>query len=222
MNKRIYAVLTGDLIGSSKFEPNEREEIISFLKRSFKMVEEILPQDTVVSSFEIYRGDSFQCVLSKPECGLLAAVAIRSYLRSIFKKRKDHLDARIAIGIGTIDSLPLGKSGEGDGEAFRNSGPVLDKMKKENRKTMITTPWPIVNNDLRSECALFDALADRWTNEQSHAINSKIHGRIQKEIAENIGVSQSAVFQRLKLAGCGAVQEFLDHYKTLIENAIRP
>jgi len=67
----------------------------------------------------IFRGDSFQGVLSRPDEALNAALIIRASLLSKFKGKRTRLDSRIAIGIGKIDYLPLDQAGEGDGEAFR-------------------------------------------------------------------------------------------------------
>jgi len=46
---KIYAVLTGDLIGSSRFKIKEREELLFILKDSFK----IISPDIITSQFVI-------------------------------------------------------------------------------------------------------------------------------------------------------------------------
>ena len=68
--------------------------------------------------------------------------------------------------------------GEGDGEAFRNSGPELDKMKKREQNLVIRTPWSEINEELGIECALLDALIQRWTKEQAEAILYQIGNKI--------------------------------------------
>lgn len=209
----IFAVLTGDLEGSSRFKGNRRDELLVKVKDCFKTVEQFLPPNTVVSGFEIYRGDSFQCVLVSPEDALVAAVFLRCCLLADedFDKR---LDARVSIGIGSIDFLPSsGRGAEGDGEAFRNSGIMLESMKKLKLKTRITTPWPQVNKDLEVMCILFDALSQRWSPEQAQAILGRLHGWTQETIAARHSISQSAVNQRLKLAGSIAVEKFLEYYR---------
>jgi len=211
--KKIYAVLTGDLIGSSRFRIDEREKVISNLKDSFKMIS----SDIITSQFVIFRGDSFQGVLSRPDEALNAALIIRSSLLSRFKGKRARLDARIAIGIGTIDYLPGNQVGEGDGEAYRNSGPELDKMKKREQNLIIKTPWAGINEELRIECSLLDALIQRWTKEQAEVILYHItKGVTQEEIAKILSISQPAVFQRLKTGGYWAVQAFLEHFELII------
>lgn len=213
--KKIYAVLTGDLIGSSRFRVEEREKVISNLKDSFKMIS----PDIITSMFVIFRGDSFQGVLSRPEEALIAALIIRSSLLSRFKGKRARLDARIAIGIGTIDYLPGNQVGEGDGEAYRNSGLELDKMKKREQNIIIKTPWAGINEELRIECSLLDALIQRWTKEQAEVILYHItKGVTQEEIARILNISQPAVFQRLKIGGYWAVQAFLEHFEAIIHD----
>jgi hypothetical protein len=232
---KIYAVLTGDLIGSSRFKIKEREELLFILKDSFK----IISPDIITSQFVIFRGDSFQGVLSRPDEALNAALIIRASLLSKFKGKRTRLDARIAIGIGTIDYLPRDQAGEGDGEAFRNSGPELDKMKKGEQNLIIKTPWNEINEELQTECSLLDALIQRWTKEQAEANFYQIQSpksRVflnfareepglnqrltQVETAKILNISQSAVFQRLKTGGYWAVQAFLERFKTIIQGKV--
>lgn len=214
-NEKIFAVLTGDLVGSSRYKiDKQRDEVLSILKNSFNKIES---PDIVASRFAIYRGDSFQGVLSRPEEALKAAIIIRANLLSKPFEKNIHLDARIAIGVGKIDYLPGDKVGEGDGEAFRSSGMELDKMKKRERNLTIKTPWPEINEELQTECALLNALIQRWTKEQAKAILYQIQGYTQEEIAKNLEISQSAVFQRLRTGGAWALQAFLRRYKGIIQ-----
>lgn len=215
VNKKIFAVLTGDLVGSSRFKlEKQRDEVLSILKDSFIKVES---PDIIACHFAIHRGDSFQGVLSRPEEALKAAIIIRTNLLSRFLETKTRLDARIAIGIGKIDYLPENQVGEGDGEAFRNSGVELDKMKKGEQNLTIKTPWPEINKELQTESALINAIIYRWTKEQAEAIMYQIQGYTQEEIAKKLEISQSAVFQRLRTGGAWAVQAFLERYEAIIQ-----
>lgn len=216
-NEKIYAVLTGDLIGYSRFEEKKRSEVLLILKDSFKNI----PPEIIASPFAMYRGDSFQGVISKPEDSIKAAIIIRASLLSKFKGKRTRLDARIAIGLGTIDYLPKNQVGEGDGEAFRNSGIELDRMKKGEQSLIVRTPWHEINEELRTECALLDAIIQRWTKEQAEAILYQIQGLTQEEIAKILKISQPAVFQRLKTAGSWAVQTILERFKAVIQYKVR-
>ncbi|KAA0241373.1 MAG: hypothetical protein EDM70_18280 [Candidatus Brocadia sp. AMX2] len=156
-------------------------------------------------------------MLSKPEAALRIAIVIRAGLRHGFeaKQRRYALDARIAVGVGSIDFLPAGRGSEGDGEAFRRSGPILDKMKGDQR-LLIRTPWQDIDTELGIECALLDALINRWSAEQSQAILGQIRGLTQERAAKDFGISQPAVRQRLKSAGGWAIEELCRRYEQLI------
>ncbi|HMB46255.1 MAG TPA: hypothetical protein VKL21_10575, partial [Candidatus Methanoperedens sp.] len=106
---------------------------------------------------------------------------------------------------------------------------------------VVRTPWAEINEELRTECALLDALIQRWTKEQAEAILYQIQrpkfnvfpsiaqedlehskqGLTQVETAKILNISQSAVFQRLKIAGYWAVQVFLEHFKMIIQDKVR-
>lgn len=212
---KIFAVLTGDLVGSSRFEiETKRDEVLSILKDSFRKVES---PGIIASHFAIHRGDSFQGVLFSPEDALKAAIIIRTNLLSNPIEKNIRMDARIAIGLGKIEYLPEDTVGEGDGEAFRNSGMELDRMKKGERNITIKTPWTETDAELKTECALFNALSHRWTREQAEAILYQVHGYTQDEIAKKLNISQSAVFQRLRTGGSWAVQAFLERFKAIVQ-----
>lgn len=215
-NNGLYAVVTGDIVGSTKLTVRQRSRLLSVLKSSLNTIKDILP-DGIRAPFEIHRGDSFQGVLSKPEAALRVAIAIRTSLRHGFatKQRRHALDARIAVGVGQIDFLPARRGSEGDGEAFRRSGQTLDEMKGD-QKLIIRTPWQEVDAELDTECALLDALINRWSGEQAQAILGQIRGLTQEKAAREFGVSQPAVRQRLKSAGGWAIEELCQRYEQII------
>jgi predicted DNA-binding protein (UPF0251 family) len=219
-SSELYAVLTGDIVGSKKIIGSQRDNLLDALKLSFSVVEDIFP-NVIHAPFEIHRGDSFQGTLSSPELALRVAVVIRAGLRVHFKAKTgpNGIDARIAMGIGTIDFLPTGRVSEGDGDAFRRSGPLLDMMKKK-RRLMVQTPWQDIDEELSVECALVDTLINRWSAEQAVAVVAQIKGLTQEEAAGKIGISQPAVRQRLKAAGWWALEQMLDRYECLIRDAM--
>jgi hypothetical protein len=218
----LYAVVTGDIVGSTRFTITQRSHMLKVLKTSLSSIDEIFP-GAVHAPFEIHRGDSFQGVLSRLEDALSVVIAVRAGLRWGFetRKRRKALDARIAVGIGSIDFLPNGRGTEGDGEAFRLSGPTLDKMKGD-RRLLIRTPWENINMELNTECALLDAVINRWSNEQTQAILSHLRGLTQEKAAKELGISQPAVRLRLQSAGGWAIDEFLERYKQQISKIISP
>lgn len=219
MNKksRIYSVITGDVVKSSSFS-KQRADLLSTLKSSFRSIEDYFP-GLVRAPFEIHRGDSFQGVLSGPEKALHAALIIRAGLRWGLETQKRHevLDTRIVIGIGSINFLPAGRGTEGDGEAFHLSGKVLERTKKKDWRLLIRVPVERFHAELDTECALLDALINRWSKEQAQAILlCQVRGFTQKRAAEELNITQPAVGERLQSAGGWAVEAMLKRYKNLL------
>jgi DNA-binding transcriptional ArsR family regulator len=216
--RELYAVITGDLVGSSEISYNDREILLSALHDSFSYMNAFIhPDYNHVPFFEISRGDSFQTLFSDPENALMASVLILLKL-SLFSEDEKEIETRISIGVGSVEFLSeSGSVGEADGQAFRFSGKTLDSMKENERKLMITTANPALNLILESQCSFFDYVANRWTRIQKKFLLDKLIGMTQGEIAKKYGKSQSTVSQSLKAAGYDSLKLFLDNYANLFE-----
>lgn len=213
----LCAVVTGDLVKSSELEYQDRESVLSSLRESFgSLGKQLHLQDAVLLPFEIFRGDSFQVVIARPERALLLSVLL-SLMLDLSAKEKG-LSARISIGIGTVGYIPpSGNIGEADGTAFRLSGKMLDSMKQKEQSLLISTRDPALNMMLETQCAFFDLISGRWTDIQKEMIMEKLSGSTQKEIAARHRKSQSAVSQSLKAAGFDAVKKFVTNYENLFK-----
>jgi len=216
--RRVYAVLTGDLVRSREIKDAYGEECIRRLKDTLA---EIGKDYTV--PFSIFRGDSFQGVSSDPEEALRDAILLRLKLIAGFDRDNSvlRLDARIAVGIGTVRYLPKdGSAGEGDGEAFRLSGLELDAMKKAGRGIIVTTPWKDANATLSILCSVLDMMIGGYTKRQAEAVMLALEGLTQKEIGDQVGTSQSAVSYRLKGTGYDIIQEIIEWYRLQIRERL--
>lgn len=212
----LYAVLTGDIIDSSKVQGEEKNELNNVLRAAFDDIHS-REESGPLPSFDIFRGDSFQCVLPDPAASLWAVLVIRSLLLS--SKPADSegdWDARLAIGLGTIDYLPENIS-EGDGEAYRRSGPVLDAMKGDH-KTVLKTPWPGVDAEFEVSFALLDAVVSKWTPPQAEIVHFLLQDNAPKVIAEELDISQAAVHYRVKGANWFAVEALLSRFHEVIRS----
>ncbi|MDK2974060.1 MAG: hypothetical protein PWP08_431 [Methanofollis sp.] len=216
---RIYGVLTGDVIRSTRLKKEYGDALITFIRNTLDDAgkNNIMP-------YSIFRGDSFQGITRNPENALEDAIFIRLSLiasRYSGNTREDHLDARIAIGVGTIDYLPENMSvGEGDGEAFRNSGPELDEMKADNKKLIVKTPWDGVDREFEIHCASLDRSLDTITPKQAEAMYYYLKGLSQQEIAGKLGVTQSAISNRIKHADYQIIEKIMAAYKQRIQEEL--
>jgi len=216
MAKNLYAVLTGDLVDYSKLEAKERTEYVNNLR---EILSELRSKNLV---FEIFRGDSFQAVLPSSRDALKVALIIRSYVisRKFDSGRKIKPDVKIAIGIGNIENYNERNISSCDGEAFRNSGPSLDRMDKKRQRLFIKTNWPILNRELKTECALLDAITARWTSIQAETIYNTLLGKKQSDIAELFNISQSNVSLRLNAANFDAITVMMKRYTEIIDGGV--
>ncbi len=211
MSSSLYAVITGDLVKSSKLSAEHRSQIRGVLKDAFEEIQSL----AAGRAFEMYRGDSFQGVLSDPAEALRAVLILRSMLRANQPSESDTAwDARMAVGIGTIEHLPENAS-EGDGEAYRRSGPALDGM-KSSKKLCIITPWDDFNSELEASAALLDAVIAKWSVGQAEVVLELLREKSRQEIGKDFDISQAAVHYRVKGAGWFAVEKFLDRYRSAV------
>src|SRR5688572_7677933 len=157
------AVLTGDVIDSTKLSVSEREKFDKLLHQG-------LTEIAGKNNFEIFRGDSFQVLLTNPDQALKTAIQLRCWLRKqhIYEQsqignskgkikakaqpitssyKKGIIDARLSIGIGSV-SYKSKNIKTSDGEAFQLSGRALDNPKNKNARIMIATPDAALNDHL--------------------------------------------------------------------------
>lgn len=214
----IYAVITGDIIRSTRYSTDIWRELNKAIKAAFDELHDLFRAD-LHSNFELFRGDSFQCAIKNPRIALRLIILLISLLRvksgSIVKE--DPLKAKIAIGIGGINYLKKGSS-ESMGEAFQYSGDLLDAIRSRDRqKIQIRSPWEEINGELMTGVALLEALINRWSLEQAEAMIQHLLGLKQIEIADRLGISQPAVVHRLHLAGSWAVDLLLKRYDFIMD-----
>jgi hypothetical protein len=219
-----YAVITGDIIQSSKLDAETRQ----WLMRSLKAALEQWDEDFEMES-ELIRGDSFQCLIPHPELALQIALLIRTYVRSlnptsaydIYHREnpaKGHsrlltnwlFDVRIAIGVGEID-YEGDTLAESDGEAFQLSGRALDRL-KDGRQNLAIVSNDKNKGELASMAPLLDAIMSGTTALQCEVINLKLLGHTEIDIAKILEINQSAVNQRSIAGNWGAIQSAVKRF----------
>jgi len=203
----LNAVITGDLVKSSRIKDEGIGAVLKSFKKSFNEINNyLLSGDGLL---EIYRGDSFQIVVKKPEKALLVSKTI--YLA--------YSDARISIGIGTIN-YNKGNIVEWQGDAFKRSGQLLDRMIKGNKRLGINTPWVKINKELEVESMLADAIISRWTATTAETIYQYLlYQKSQREIAEQFNIKQPSVHKRLvKYGNIDGIEFFIKRYNELVKS----
>jgi hypothetical protein len=210
---KIYAVITGDIVKSRKLG-KDREKALSILKETLNSLIDF-KGDSIGGISDIFRGDSFQIVVSKAGFALEITIFLKARLLTETIKGKN-IDVRIAIGIGKVESLNKKNIPESDGEAFRLSGSALDNISKY-RRLSIKSSIDELNTQLSFISSSIDSITRRWSPEQAEAILLWLSGYTQTSISKKIGISQPAVNQRLQLGGHFALNESFELFKHLLK-----
>ena len=215
----MQAVITGDLIDSTKYTSQELNTILDVLNQEF----EIIRLDNINTDFKIFRGDSFQGIVLDPIVALDQVLAIKTAVNKINiqnKKISGLPDFRIAIGIGTVN-LKRESILESNGEAFQFSGRALDTMKGDYPRLLLKTANDDLNDEFNVHFSFLDSVTSKWSRESAEVVYYLHKGRKEREIAEKFGIYQSAVNQRKKVANWDSIALLLKRYKTAIDQDIK-
>ena len=204
------AIITGDIVDSTKMTKTERTSMLQLLQ---SLPEWLSP--LCKTNIEIFRGDSFQLKVTEPTKALQIALAIRAIIRANkFAGNNEQWDARLAIGIGTLD-YETDSLSTSDGEAYRLSGRGLDIIGRA--RLHIETPWEEVNNELIVSTLFADDIVTRWTPSQSRIMFEKlVKNNSQEDIGNILGVSRQMVSKTLKVAKDALISVYIKRFKGLI------
>lgn len=224
------AVITGDIIHSTRMDEENRKLLSKVIAQFLKELEKAFKVRS-----EMFRGDSFQCLVPKVEDALTVALLIKTRIRSLNpselhnvkakgKTRKSKavyfttwvFDARLAIGIGevpkTVKDLATTSS-----EAFFLSGHLLDEMKSWKQSLGIDT-LDKYSDELETEMLLLDNIIAKTTALQCEVIHWKLWGLSEIDIANKLGIGQSAVNQRSNAGSWNAIRMMVERFETIYEN----
>lgn len=223
----VKAVITGDIVKSRRLTPENKTLLIDYISDAFKQWDE----DFGTRS-ELFRGDSFQCLIKETYSALRQAIIIKTYIRSFNPSDKIEMnsktrltrpkiylfphwlfDVKIAIGIGTVD-YETKYNATSDGEAFQISGMLLDEI-KNNRQSFAIRTKDKYNDELETEMVLLDTILGKTTALQCEVIYLKLLGYTEFEISDMIKVNQSAVNQRSNAAGWNAIDKVVKRFERI-------
>jgi len=211
----LHAVISGDLIHSRKMK-QERKELL------YKDLAELLAknEELGIQQGEISRGDFIQCLLDEPENALQCMLIIIMYLKTwpLDSEKKEPIQIRMAMGIAPVEfiSATLAIS---DGEAFQQSGHLLDEIKKSTyHRLAVYVSIEEYQQTLSTLFVLLDACIRKITPVQAKVVYHKILGKKQSEIASELGMNQSVVSRHLQAANWQAIAAALKYFKNTISS----
>jgi len=118
----IHAVLTGDIIDSTRLSAQELRQAREVMAEAIGAFERDRPR-SVRGDLDFFRGDAWQVLLERPGQALRLALLLRARLRAALGA-----DTRVAIGIGGVDAVVEDRISMSGGEAFTLSGRALDRL----------------------------------------------------------------------------------------------
>lgn len=212
---RIYAVLTGDIVDSSRLGEVISEPISQILERTGKKVTGHF-QSAIQGPIDVFRGDSWQMVVSDPAKAIRIGLLFRAFLRA-----ESGSDSRVSIAFGEIDYLPLENISTGTGQAFTLSGQGLEGNLREGRMnlTIPSLMGTLEGQGLEIITQLIDLQVGGWTKAQSQAAAGALIDLTQADIAgswQPEPVSQQAISQHLENAGWTQIKNALVYLEEVL------
>jgi hypothetical protein len=213
MENKFYAVLTGDIVKSSRMSPADLRRLPEALTTIFQSIDSICKPAGFATRFSIFRGDSFQ-LICEPECALKAWLIIRTGLRSTYPAPlSKSVDARIGIAVGKVNYL-AGNITESSGEVFNLSGRLLETLKSP-RLTGFVSENREINRNLNAGLMLAEDILRRWTTSQCRIVPLLLQSLNQSEIAKATKTRQPTVTAKINAMGWNAIEHWMDYYVAL-------
>ena len=205
----IQAVLTGDIVNSTKLKKAVEKKLLSLLYLTLSSYK-----------FEFYRGDSFQVYVTKPEEALKIALLCRTAAISISKNEEINLsDIRMSIGIGVVKT-PVKTLGAAKDEAFVLSGRAFDELEKTATRLSITTGNNLANAGLVVIADYINAIFKMMTGKQAEVIFELLKGQTQQEVAKLLKRSKSTIHQHVISGRWSEVEKLLQQYENIINQLL--
>jgi len=221
----IHAVLTGDLVRSSRLTSDQSREAMAELKFAAASFNAVYP-GTIHKEMDTFRHDSWQLLLNNPVFAFRAAL----FLRCVLKMKSSagiKFDTRISIGIGPVDFVAENRISDSRGLAFTLSGRGLDGMKNAYLAFDGSFGKPDDWHDVSlGVVPLLDCVVTDWTPVESGAVSAALLGKTQLETADYLLAKQDAVPTRqaigdsLSRAHWGTVHDVLARLEEKIAGAL--
>lgn len=211
--KRVYGIVSCDVIDSTFLDRDAlfqlRNDIYSILFPDIELL---------CSGFwgRVVRGDTIECCLEKPWKSFRVAFLIKCWFRD-WAFRHDASDdmrrsgVRYSIGIGPMRLIDRSMDFM-DGEAIYLAGRNLDAISEKNIPACfeMAADNKDVNFLIDNSVLLVDWMIEHATERQLPILYDRMMGLIERDIARNRSMTQSAVNQRARNAGWPLIKDTLE------------
>jgi hypothetical protein len=164
---------------------------------------------------EIYRGDSFQVFVGKPQQALAVALACRGLAIQLTETPDAAFDIRLSIGIGQA-TLPIPDLGMAKGDAFVLSGRLFDTLKDKGRRLIIGCGDRKADIGFEIMSDYLDSIFRKMTAKQAEVVVELLNGAAQHQLAVTLNKSKSTISQLAGDGGWSEIETLLQQYNDLI------
>lgn len=215
---KFYAVITGDIVNSSKLPSEQRQRLHRLMKEGSKALRKAFKEGVPLDA-DIFRGDSWQLLVTDPSMSLRVGLFYRAYLRAWMETSR--LDTRMAIAVGMVDFVPDNRVSRGDGQAYQYSGNALEEMSKASYMSF-RFPEQGIEEPLDILVQLVDVLAMNWSEKQALAITGALEGWKQEKIGSlwKPPITQQSVNKHLQRAGWFAVERAIKFFEKQLKKTV--
>lgn len=211
------AVLTGDLVDSTRANPSAVDQAMSILSMAATEIADWhypnIEEPVGNTYFTRFRGDGWQILVSIAGFDLRAALFLYARLAAC----PDLPATRIAVGVSSVDHVPGPDLSDASGPAFAVSGRALAAMERGERLRMDGSRMG--DDEMRPLLGAFvglldDRIAD-WTPEQAEAMACVLppDAPTQNTVAATLGITPQAVSSRLSGAKWRSIRQLLDAWE---------
>ena len=201
----IQAILTGDIVNSTRLGPGREKKLMKTLQQIFNKYK-----------LEFYRGDSFQAFLDDATIALQTALLCRTYAISMSdEKTGDSFDVRLSIAAGKTKT-PVKALSVSHGESFVLSGRAFDEMIKAEKRLAIITSHPLANIGLEVISDYINAIFSTLTRKQAEVVFELLQGKTQQMVADKFKKSKSTINQHVSAGRWPEIEILLKQYENII------
>ena len=212
----LMATISADIVASTSLSVDSMLSLNESIKRCIIDIEEHFPG----TWGRLVKGDSIEFAVDSPRVALRIALILKAYVKSLSigkTPESAHFrrsGIRIAIGIGPMRYIDRSRDIM-DGEAIYLSGRAISNNRKLKDFFKIVGEPMDIHPELNIMASLTNDLINHSRWRACEVLYYKLLKFSQKEIANKIGKSESAVSQALSAIGWNSINAFITYYEEI-------
>jgi hypothetical protein len=206
-----YIVVIGDIEHSKQLPGDERKQVQKNLESVFRKLNRA--SGHIISPYTITLGDEFQTVYN-------SAGDIFKHIWTVMANIHP-VHVRISIGVGEITTDMKRKNALGmDGPAFYKARDQLEQMKVNKLLLSVATENEGFNRLVNNSFRILDSNLRGWKKNRFVILQKMYEGKEVKQIANEIGLSEVAIYKNINAGTLEAVRDLTDIISEKIEEML--